>query len=340
MSLSFERCVCFILIVVLAILRCSGFHIDRSAMGTFSQTNSHTSSTSLSSNQNNDFLSRLLSTTNISRYKRENPQLESKYSEINSQRHRIRHSRKLRNREQNRQTGRIGTMLFPPSDYELRSSKFSTLTPMASQQLAQIPPSDYQQLRPTASLESRSQRSTGQNKQAQKKRPPGCQEQDIARKTWKSNTVVLARAESMSSYRVHNYSVSFKVIKIYKNKYPNNLQNNTTIRLNFTNDTKRMNCENELRKAQDRAPVKAQIKTSREYFLFLNSDGRHSYTVYGMPVMKKRRRKSPILEKKTQNQEGIILRAARNGKSFKHILNIQCRKVIITLETILSIAKF
>lgn len=488
-KISFERCVCFIFIVVLAILSCSGFPIDRSTMGALSQTNSLLTSSSLSSNRQSDFVSRLLPSNYISRYKRD------AHGKFSSERHRIRHARKLRNREQNRQqTGRIESR----SDFDDTNAKFSTLTP--NQQWAQIQPAgDFQQqepLRPTPPLkpsftssegrrnphrddssrnpsqgwppserlpgfdrpssydrsppdrltpvdkssldesssyrssldtqrssldaltsyrsssldrssseipsgnppsserplhdrsspstrrhgsnnrhrqkrpslnqpktpsfqlssprrspfeiprktnfdspsrsshldlppsgkvsydnersstaltssEPRSQRSAAKNNQrknqggggGKKNRNHRCQQQDIARKAFKADIVVLAEAQSMSSDRVKNYSVSFKVLKIYKTKEKQNPKVNMTIRLDFTNNTKKINCESEL-ETRSLRPVKAQIKPFKEYFLFLNSDGGHNYSVYGTPVMKKPRK----------NQENQIYKVVRELK--------------------------
>ncbi|KAF5281554.1 hypothetical protein FQA39_LY05089 [Lamprigera yunnana] len=134
---------------------------------------------------------------------------------------------------------------------------------------------------------SRSQRSPDKNKSQQQQRNKAyhCQRQDVARKAYLANTVVRAKAESMSSNRVHNYSVTFRILERYKLTH---LPIDDTLRLTFSSDTKDMNCEIEGR-GRPYDLVKAQIQQSKEYYLFLNSHGMHNYTVVGMPVLKKKR---------------------------------------------------
>lgn len=313
-KLSFEKCVCFIFLVVLAFLSCSGFRIDRLAtMNDINKRNSFTS-TSLSSNSN-DFLNRLFAssniynnnnnsnfTSNLSRYKRNNiPPYDSfqnntpyQYSPPQTRRHirrrqgRNRHLRKSRrlsteaaqaSQIEPHPTGRIETIVIPPKD-EIINHRFA---------LPQIPsPSE-----PTAASVSRSQRSPDKNKphnqqlqQQQRNRAYHCQRQDVARKAYLANTVVLAKAESMSTNRVHNYSVTFRILERYKTPLPID----DTLRLTFSSDTKDMNCEIEGH-GRPHDLVKAQIQQSKEYFLFLNSHGMHNYSVVGMPVLKKKRNK-------------------------------------------------
>lgn len=136
-----------------------------------------------------------------------------------------------------------------------------------------------------------------------------CQEKDVARNAYLANTVVLARAESMSSNRVTNYSVTFRILKKFKSKY----RLDDTLRLTFLNDNnKRIHCEPDFYSSSSSSSssskstssssitnggkirgglVKAKIQQSKEYYLFLNSDGMHRYTVQGMPVLKRKKLK-------------------------------------------------
>lgn len=137
---------------------------------------------------------------------------------------------------------------------------------------------------------SRSQRSPDKNKPQQqlnhqRNKPYHCQRQDVARKAYLANTVVRAKAESMSSNRVHNYSVTFRILERYKLTH---LPIDDTLRLTFSSDTKDMNCEIEGH-GRPHDLVKAQIQQSKEYYLFLDSHGMHNYTVVGMPVLRKKR---------------------------------------------------
>lgn len=133
-----------------------------------------------------------------------------------------------------------------------------------------------------------------------------CQEQDVARNAYKANVVVLARAESMSSDRAHNYSVTFRIRKTYKGKL---LGVDEKLRLTFLNKSKRMHCETEP-PGKARGLVKAQIQQSKEYYLFLKSDGMHRYSVQGKPVLKKDRQRG----RKDPEKEILKVTAANFGK--------------------------
>lgn len=273
----YEKCVCFLLLVIVAFLSCSGFRIDSLAMTDISKRNSHTSS-SLSYSQ--DFFDRLLAETPYENMN--NRYLTKRFSE---RRHRIRHSSRLfRNQaplSERRPTGRIETYVIRPP---LDRLAIPTAHLPQSEQLAQIPPS-HTPLRPTAAIVTRSQRSSDQNRQKKKQIP--CQPQDTARKAYLANTVVLARAESKSSTRNHVYSVSFRILERLKNS---SMPVEDHIRLTFSSDSKSMNCAKE-ELERSHGLVKAKIQPSKEYILFLNAYEAHNYSVVGMPYKKRNMRK-------------------------------------------------
>lgn len=130
-----------------------------------------------------------------------------------------------------------------------------------------------------------------------RRRGSHCQRQDVARKAYLANTVVRAKAESMSSNRVHNYSVTFRILERYKTPFP---IIDDTLRLTFASESRDMNCEGEGRlrstptpaSPKDQSLVRANILQKREYFLFLDTDGMHNYTVVGMPVLKRKRKRN------------------------------------------------
>lgn len=264
----YEKCVCFLFLVIVAFLSCSGFRIDSLAMTDISKRNSHTSS-SLSNSP--DFFDRLLAETPYNNM--DNRYLTKRFSE---RRHRIRHSRLFRNQA-------------PPSEGWLAAPLDRLTIPTShlpqSEQFAQIPPS-HTPLRPTAALVTRSQRSSDQNRQQKKKHIP-CQPQDTARKAYLANTVVLARAESKSSTRNHVYSVSFRILERLKNS---SMPVEDHIRLTFSSDSKSMNCAKE-ELERSHGLVKAKIQPSKEYILFLNAYEAHNYSVVGMPYKKRNMRK-------------------------------------------------
>lgn len=270
-KLSYEKCVCFLFLVIVAILSCSGFRIDSLAMTDISKRNSHYTSSSLLKSQ--DFFDRLFSET---RYSMETPRrhLAKRHSE---RRHRIRHSKQFTNQA----PLRLDNYPFRPPHDRLA---VPTAHPPTSEPLAQIPPS-HRTLVPTAAVVTRSQRSSGHSRQ-QKKKQPSCQPQEIARKAYLANTIILVKAESMSSSRVHNYSVSFRVLERLKNA-STPVENH--IRLTFSNDSsKSMNCAKE-ELERWHGLVKARIQSSKEYVLFLNAYEAHNYSVLGMPYKRIKR---------------------------------------------------
>lgn len=278
----YEKCVCFLFLVIVAFLSCSGFRIDSLAMTDISKRNSHTSSNSLSNSQ--DFFDRLLAETP---YNNNNNNMENRYltKRFSERRHRIRHSRLFRNQaplSERRPTGRIDTYVIRPQLDRLATP--TTHFPQ-SEQFAQIPPSHIP-LRPTAAIVTRSQRSSDQNRQ--KKKQASCQPQDTARKAYLANTVVLARAESKSSPRNHVYSVSFRILERLKNS---SMPVEDHIRLTFSNDSRFMNCAKE-ELERSHGLVKAKIQPSKEYVLFLNAYEAHNYSVVGMPYKRRNMRKT------------------------------------------------
>ncbi|KAF5281550.1 hypothetical protein FQA39_LY05085 [Lamprigera yunnana] len=278
-KLSFAKCVCFILLVILAsFLSCSGFHIDKlTTMADINKINSFTSTRLSSSN----FFNRIIAKNNFSslptsiRYKRgylssshESPNFLS--GNINNSP--VRQTRHLRGRS-NKNKKFSSKAQASPSETRVPTGRIDTYV--------------FQPIDDENSAISRSQRSPDKNKSQQQQRNKAyhCQRQDVARKAYLANTVVRAKAESMSSNRVHNYSVTFRILERYKLTH---LPIDDTLRLTFSSDTKDMNCEIEGR-GRPYDLVKAQIQQSKEYYLFLNSHGMHNYTVVGMPVLKKKR---------------------------------------------------
>ncbi|XP_065163598.1 protein vein-like isoform X3 [Atheta coriaria] len=259
-KLTCGKCVvCFLFLVMVAFLSCSGFRIDSDrlgAMGGFSD-----SSVSVAS------------------------ALEAAGAGARrTTRHRLRHAK-----HHHIPTSRIDVYVEQPA----------ATAPSAPD--GQIPQPGAAPA-PTEPLTKRAQRSPARNQQQHHQQPPQvrgnrkakpCQEQDLARKAYMANTVVLAKAESMSMSRVryYNYSVSFRIITRFKS--PQYAFGDDILRLTFLNDTRRMNCESELGGGEG-GVVKAQIRPAKEYYLFLNSQGNHNYSVVGAPVLNRRKRAAEI----------------------------------------------
>lgn len=262
-KLSYEKCVCFIFLVIVAILSCSGFRIDNLAMTDISKKNHHTSFSVF--NSQNSLLERLYADAMESSGSR-----DKRFSE---RRHRIRHSKNHQAPLNERH----------PSNTLAFQNDRSATTESAS------------------SAVERSQRSS----QRRKSRRP-CQEQDVGRKAYLADIVVLARAESMSSSHFANRSVTFKIIDLLKSS---SMPVDDQIRLTFSNDTKGRNCAKEEQYADNdersRGLVKAKIVQSKEYVLFLRAYEGHDYSVLGMPV--------EVKEKNRVRLKQIIQNVTRRG---------------------------
>lgn len=227
--------------------------------------------------------------------------------------HKLRHSRKYhvrlinnqRQRKQHVPTGSIEMSVILPSPPPPSLLPPQPLTRIISNNNTKqrYRNNDQQQTRPQRSPNNNKQLDQQQQQQQQRQqRKRYCQEKDVARNAYYSNTVVLARAESMSSNRVSNYSVTFRILKKFKSKY----RLDDTLRITFLNDNnnnnnkQRVQCEQHpygigVIVGDNKTPrgglVKARIQQSKEYYLFLNSDGMHRYTVQGMPVLRKKKLK-------------------------------------------------
>lgn len=198
----YQKCVCFLFLVILAVLSCSGFHIDSLAMADLSKKNFHT------------------------------PTTTEKY--VRAQRpHKIRHHRlQAHNRFPK---PHIETFVYPPppsthhnsflpsinteviqrispnsgSNLNSNSRLSEPPTTFPNENLAQIPPTDY------ALVVSRAQRSSDHRQR--KPRWTLKQNEDIFTKAFKAKLVVLADVESKSINEA-NGSCQFyaKVIKDFK----------------------------------------------------------------------------------------------------------------------------
>lgn len=295
----YEKCVCFLFLVIVAFLSCSGFRIDSLVMTDISKRNSHTSS-SLSNSQ--DFFDRLIAQTPYnSKTNDDNRYLMKRFSK---RRHRIRHSRLFKNRATLSEHPPIGDNTYypfrPPFDRLITVPTIITTTttttahlPQSEQFANHILPPSHSSLQPNsaAAIVTRSQRSSDQNNNRQRKRQTYCQPQDTARKAFLANTVVLARAESKSSSKNHVYSVSFRILERLKNS---SMPVEDHIRLTFSYDSKSMNCAKEEieRSHHGLGLVKAKIQPSKEYVLFLNAYEAHNYSVVGMPYKRRNMKKT------------------------------------------------
>lgn len=252
--ISYEKCVCFIFLVILAVLSCSGFRIDNLAMTDISKRNFHTSSSSF----------------NV----RSSPSVETITP---TYRHKIRHHRQLRAQAHNSHrpyepqkppTGHIDVQVFPP-----HAVGFPPTT-RPNEHFAQIPSTDiHHPLFPTRPIVTRSQRSPdNKTRQWQYSR-----EEDISMKAFKAQIVVLAQAKGGSTS-----SCVFNVDTTYKNT--NQFPVNGKIRLEIP-------CDKDEKSHKSRNLVKNKLHLGNYYILFLNESNVRNYSLVASPKLVKPNRK-------------------------------------------------
>ncbi|CAH0556987.1 unnamed protein product [Brassicogethes aeneus] len=234
-KISYEKCVCFIFLVILAVLSCSGFRIDNLAMTDISKRNSPA----------RFFLdsSRIYQSVSTDR-----TQSAPTYH------HRIRHQRHLRAQAhtlRHTPTAQIDAITYPPRPY---------------------PPSPAIVTRPQRS----SQQQHHPNKRNLKRRPGD----DVTKKTYEAPIVVLAKAESR---QINGSTYTFRLIETIKNNSTMPVDDALVITFHKTT-------HNERKKHRE------QIKTSKEYILFLKYNGAHIYTVFSDPELLKKNVKSKTLK--------------------------------------------
>lgn len=243
-KISYEKCVCFIFLVILAVLSCSGFRIDNLAMTDITKRNSNSDP---NSPKTSEIFDRIFHQT-------QTPQTLQNPAAV--YRHRIRHHRNLRAQARTHDrthppTGHTGTLVFPPG----------TQPSQVEHLRHQIPPTTH--LQPTSPVATRSQRSPQNPKNRGTKRPLRCQREDISRKLYLAPIVVHAKVESLSG---SSHPIHFKVLEVYKNS---SLPVDDTIILTLHRKKSPMNCERNER-----------FTLSQDYILFLRSFSAHNYTLF------------------------------------------------------------
>ncbi|KAJ8915641.1 hypothetical protein NQ315_003425 [Exocentrus adspersus] len=271
-KVSYEKCVCFIFLVILAILSCSGFRIDNLAMTDVSKRNNFHTSNSFSNSDN--FFDRIFNV-------RSSPSAETVTPVY---RHKLRHHRQLRAQAHNSHrrydtqkppSGHIDVQVFPP-----RGPGFPPTT-HPSEHFAQIPSTDiHHPLFPTKPIVmTRSQRSSDHKRHQKQEQPrwQPSQEEDFSMKAFKAEIVVLAQVESSSPFQY-----VFKVNTTYKSKFPVN--NRIALRI-----------PSEKEKSQkSKNLVINKIQLGKSYVLFLNASSAHNYwsvsdpKVVGRPIKRAR----------------------------------------------------
>lgn len=184
-KLAYEKCICFIFLVILAILSCSGFRIDNLAMTDISKKNFHTS--------NSFSIERIFDP-----------------SAVGKPPHRIRHQRLRRSQLHHTTTT---PNIFPFRKHIFPLPREDVFLPPTSDSIAQIPATyRHHPFFPTKPIVSRTQRSSANNYKQKRRRQQ--QAEDITVKAYKAEIVLLAETVGRNSSSDNQWV--FKVNHTYK----------------------------------------------------------------------------------------------------------------------------
>ncbi|KAJ8958940.1 hypothetical protein NQ318_019710 [Aromia moschata] len=203
--ISYGKCVCFVLLVILAVLSCSGFRIDDLAMADVSKRNFRAADSF--SNSGSVF---------------------ERIFNVSSDRHRIRHRHDRQSRAQAHSARRFEPPRPPAGHIDVQVYPASP----ANEHFAQIPPT-----RPVATRLQRSSDHRRHQRQESKWLP--YQEEDVSFKAYRAEIVVLAQAEGVSP----NECV-FKVDATYKNTKQFAVTNRVLLKIPCDQDEKHPKSKN------------------------------------------------------------------------------------------------
>lgn len=319
-KISYEKCVCFIFLVILAFLSCSGFHIDK--MIPVPDHNKKYLFTSFSFNESayvNDLNSQ-----------QQQQQQEQYHQQMMEQHRRFFHrerggeSREMRGEEQlvgalplqelqrayeRRRKRRIRTTRIKAQENRLHG----TTNDLTSQRNDRNPSPFIDNIDLARSRRAPNHPERKRNSQRGNK-SRFCPGQDVASRAYRAKTVLRGKIRGRakehvigSNYYDVSYQVTYEVKEIYKDESGFRQLKNDSIRLTFATE------RNKGAKNQDTCNFKevsgfvvAQVNMSRDYILFANRYGNHQYEILGPPVLANRKNVKEVRE--------ILCRGGRNDK--------------------------
>lgn len=288
-KISYEKCVCFIFLVILAFLSCSGFHIDK--MIPVPDYNKKYLFSSFNFNESayvSDFNS----------HQQQQQQQEQYYQQMMEQHRRFFHrerggvSREVRGDQQ-----LVGALPLQELQrtYERRRKRRIRMTRIRAQEnRAHRTTNDLTSIRndrnPSPVIDNsdlaRSRRAPNHPERKNLRRGNKnrfCPGQDVASRAFRARTVLEGRIRSKTKIVSprSNYYVTYEVKEVLKDESGFRQLKNDSIRLQFANDrSKRGTCDVK----EVNGVVAAQFNISKNYILFANRIGDHEYEILGPPV--------------------------------------------------------
>lgn len=275
--ISYEKCVCFIFLVILAFLSCSGFHIDRIPLPDHNKKYIFTSS-----NSNNAHVSKFIS-QNMHRH-------HEQMLEDGSSRFREEGVSSQLDETRLRESGPT-TVWAPRHATERRRRRRIRNTRSRTHherhhdtRINQTPSKSSYQRPGRGESRAESRKSRGKNQRKGKNR--FCPGQDVATRAFHARTVLEGKIRSRTKIDSNsNYNVTFEVKDILKDKSKNlrPLRINESIRLQFSYDVNSRvdNCDFK----EINGVIPARFNMSKNYILFANRVGNHEYKILGPPVV-------------------------------------------------------
>lgn len=304
-KLSYEKCVCFIFLVILVFLSCSGFHTDRLVTLTDHNNKKYpfTSSSSLNENvqRDSEFLARLMNIEMETTPSRKwgggggmhfagVPGVGASASLAEGVDQPPPHPPRF-NRRRRPHKHSITNSITPKDHLPPRTISVSAVPRVSEQQ---------QQLEDSPLVRDRRGAPRGRNNKEQRRRKGDrkfCPGQDVGTRAYHAKTIIEGRVRSRKiPNNSTNYAVTVEVKRIHRNESSFRALNITDIiRLHFANGQHK-GCDQKL----VHGLVPAQLVNGNSYIFFLKSVGVHNYTVIGLPV--------PNDAKKVQKIQDIIVR--------------------------------
>ena len=120
-----------------------------------------------------------------------------------------------------------------------------------------------------------------------------CSARDAKTLAFEAPTVFEGKVKSMSSDRRANFSVTFEIVKIYKQQAGFKLPQNVRLQFTYKNYSE---CDIYREEFRQRGFVRDELEQGKLYFLFVKQINLGNFTILGQPIKKNRRTANDVSE--------------------------------------------
>ncbi|CAO1300617.1 unnamed protein product [Diamesa hyperborea] len=159
------------------------------------------------------------------------------------------------------------------------------------QQQQQQHHNNQQQQQPLQQQLQQHQSSSNQNNRIRQRRY--CSARDAKTLAFEAPTVFEGKVKSMSSDRRANFSVTFEIVKIYKQQAGFKLPQNVRLQFTYKNYSE---CDIYREEFRQRGFVRDELEQGKLYFLFVKQINLGNFTILGQPIKKNRRTANDVSE--------------------------------------------